>query len=90
MEIIRKDNLFYIGDEEKPEAYLRISDEKDGHISIMSTFVDPKLRGEGVASKLTKEVIEYARENELKIIPVCSYAVTYFERHPEHEDLLGN
>lgn len=82
-------NLFYVGEFEDPKAYIKVSDVKDNTISILSTFVSPDLRGMGMAGKLTKEVAEYARKNELKVNPVCSYAVKFFEENTEYADLIG-
>ncbi|MBN1127424.1 MAG: N-acetyltransferase [Chitinispirillaceae bacterium] len=33
--------------------------------------------------------IEYAREKGRSIFPSCSYAVTFFRRHPEYKDVLA-
>lgn len=87
MEILRKENLFYVGDTNNPDAYLKFSFRDENTVSIDSTFVDPKLRGQGVAKKLTEKVVDLAREEGYKIIPVCSYAVKFFE-DPQFSDLL--
>lgn len=58
-------------------------------IDIYHTFVDPALRGKGIAGMLIKSAIEYAKQNSLKIFPSCSYAVEYFRRHPEYSDVLS-
>ncbi|RLG43785.1 MAG: N-acetyltransferase, partial [Thermoproteota archaeon] len=34
-------------------------------------------------------VVDYARENGYKIVPVCSYAVAYFRKHKELSDILS-
>lgn len=88
MEILKKENLFYMGNKNNPDAYIKYSFRDENTLSIDSTFVDPKLRGKGVAKQLTEKVVELAEENNYKIIPVCSYAVKYFEDHIEHSDLL--
>jgi predicted GNAT family acetyltransferase len=53
------------------------------------TVVSEALRGKGIAGKLTQKLMEYARENSLKIIPLCSYVVGFFEKHNEFKDLLA-
>lgn len=58
-------------------------------IDIYHTFVDPSLRGKGIAGILIKSVCEYASENRLTIFPSCSYAVEYFKRHQEYSSLLA-
>ena len=49
----------------------------------------PALRGKGTAGRLMEGVVEHARRRNLKIIPVCGYAVAWFSRHSEHKDVLG-
>jgi predicted GNAT family acetyltransferase len=52
-------------------------------LSATHTWTDSRFRGQGVAGKLLDALVEYARENGLKIIPVCSYVVAAFEKNPE-------
>lgn len=47
------------------------------------------LRGKGTAGRLMEGVVAHARARKLKIIPICGYAVSWFRRHPEHNDLLS-
>jgi len=49
----------------------------------------PALRGKGTAGRLMDGVVEHARQRNLKIVPTCGYAVSWFSRHPEHKDVLG-
>lgn len=46
------------------------------------------LRGQGTAGRLLEGVVAHARAKNLKIVPVCGYAVSWFRRHPEHADVL--
>jgi predicted GNAT family acetyltransferase len=34
-------------------------------------------------------IVARAKENNFKLVPRCSYAVTWFARHPEMSDLIG-
>ena len=47
------------------------------------------LRGTGAASRLMQQIVDHARAEKLVIVPRCSYATAWFERHPEAEDVLG-
>ncbi|MFH5880782.1 GNAT family N-acetyltransferase [Liberiplasma polymorphum] len=87
-EIKSGDKMFYIGESET-EAVARIhyKVESDKVIIANSTFVDPSLRGQQIAKKLLDRLADYARENNLKIRPTCSYVVTAFERYKEYEDV---
>lgn len=50
---------------------------------------DPALRGTGSAGRLMDGLLAHARERGLKIRPLCSYAASYMQRHPESLDLLA-
>jgi predicted GNAT family acetyltransferase len=54
---------------------------------ITHVGVDPEQRGQGVAGKIVQMGLEYAQENSLRVIPMCSYAATYIRRHPEYAEL---
>lgn len=58
-------------------------------IMINHTWVDPSMRGKGVGDQLILKAIGFAREKQLKIVPLCPFVVTYFARHTEHADLLA-
>lgn len=57
--------------------------------SLDHTYVPGVFRGRGVAAKLVHAAVEEARRRQWKLRPVCSYTVTFFERHPEFLDVLA-
>lgn len=57
-------------------------------IILEHTEVSPALRGRGVATSLARAALEYARANELTVIPVCPFVIGYLARHPEYHNLL--
>ncbi len=62
---------------------------REGVAEIDHTFVDPSLRGQGVAGQLLQAAADTLRAQGLKARPTCSYAVRWFETHPEYADLLN-
>ena len=52
------------------------------------TFVPPALRGKGIAEKLVRAALEYARSERLRVVPACSYVDVFIQRHPEFQPLL--
>ncbi len=56
----------------------------DGVSTIDHTFVDPSLRGQGVAGKLVKLAADKILAEGNQIAATCSYAILWFERHPEY------
>jgi predicted GNAT family acetyltransferase len=88
-EIKRGKDRFYIGESETNNI-AKITWVKGGEniIIVNHTFVDPALRGQSIAAKLLAKVVEMAREENLKIVPTCSYAVVKLTRNDEYADVL--
>jgi hypothetical protein len=57
-------------------------------IILKHTEVPKALRGGGIAGKLAHAALEYARSNDLKVIPICPYVIAYLTRHPEYQKLV--
>jgi hypothetical protein len=51
------------------------------------TWVDPALRGGGEAKSLVQAAVEWARQEHMKLVPVCSYVRTVFDRTPAYADV---
>lgn len=52
-------------------------------LTVYHTEVDPEHEGKGFAKILLEKLVSYARENNLKIVPLCPYVFAQFKRHPE-------
>ncbi len=57
-------------------------------IVFTHTGVPPALEGRGLGSRLARAGLDDARENKLKVVPLCWFVRGYIERHPEYQDLL--
>ena len=78
----------FVINQEGQEAFLqyRIS---SGTIDLTHTFVPEALRGKGLAEKLCYAAFEYAKQQNLNVIPSCSYVSgAYLKRHPEYAALV--
>ena len=60
-----------------------------GRLVIPHVEAPASLRGTGAAGRLMEGVLAIARDQGLKVLPLCSYAAAYIRRHAEHQDLLG-
>lgn len=91
MEQIKQgENRFYIAGNGKDLAEITYRlEEAAGQLVIDHTHVSEDLRGQGAGEKLVRAVVDKAREENLKIVPVCSYAAHQFEKHEEYADVLG-
>ena len=88
-------NLTVVHDEEKHRFYIPLGVveaiiEYSIHqkkIIFLHTRVPPAYKGKGIASRLTREALEFARNRQLKVISLCSYISRYISRHPEYQPL---
>ena len=58
-------------------------------MTITHTGVPDALGGRGLAAQLTKFALDYARAQQWKVIPRCSYAAVYVQRHAEYAALIA-
>lgn len=56
---------------------------------IDHTGVEDKFSGKGLAKQLVMEGVDYARKNNLKIIPLCPYAKSRFDKDKSIRDVLA-
>ena len=57
-------------------------------IIIDHTEVEPAYNGKGVGKEMVYKAVEFARENNLKIIPLCPFATATFKKNKEIRDVL--
>jgi uncharacterized protein len=68
-------------------AFIEYS-EGSNYISLDHTFVPDSHRGQGIADKMIKEVLDYIKEMKIPIIARCPVVKKYIETHPAYLDLL--
>ena len=81
------------------EFVLRIDGERRGFLEftrpdvgvmrIEYVEVAPELRGTGLGRQLVAKAVDFARDAELRIIPICSYARAVIQRDPAMSLLLA-
>lgn len=59
-----------------------------GVVTIDHTWVDPSLRGQGVAGQLVRKAADALQSTGRRARVTCSYARTWFEHHPEAAGVL--
>lgn len=57
-------------------------------MTIYHTQVAPVYQGQGIAEDLTKNLLDYAQENNIKVRPICRYAKAYLARHNEYDSIV--
>ena len=63
---------------------------QNGNLTVFHTEVADLLKGQGIASKLLSTMVSYARENNLKVTPLCPYVQAQFKRHPDQYQDIWN
>jgi uncharacterized protein len=52
------------------------------------TEVNDAYRGQNIGKRILMELVAYARENKIKIIPLCPFAKSVFNKVEEIRDVL--
>lgn len=60
----------------------------EGMFIIDHTEVSDKLKGQGAGKKLLEAAVLFARKLRVKILPLCPFAKSVFDKTPEYADVL--
>jgi len=60
----------------------------DKTMIIDHTDVDDSLKGKGIGKKLLNELVNYVRQEQIRVIPLCPFAKATFEKTKEWQDVL--
>ena len=61
-------------------GFLEFTRPEVGLMRIEYVEVDPGLRGKGLGHQLVGKAVAFAKDNELKVVPICSYARAVIQR----------
>ena len=82
MNFIKEEGRIYVEDDtNKVIAQVSFSKVDKNTYNINHTFVDPSLRGQGIASKLVEEAVKYIESKGCNIIASCSYAESWLKKN---------
>lgn len=62
---------------------------RDGTLVITHVEAPVPLRGTGASGRLMQGVMDLAREEQAKVLPLCGYAAAWIRRHKAYADLLA-
>ncbi len=83
--VFKEDNIYgevQLFSNEKKAGKMDIS-VASGKLRVYHTEVNDEYEGRGFAKLLLNQLVSYARENSLRIIPLCPYVLAQFKRNPE-------
>ena len=95
MEVILK-----LNEEQRGAFILKQGDKQIGEMDIAvrgnevivyHTEISPEAEGKGLSMRLMEALNEYARENNFKVNPLCSFVHGQFKKHPDmYKDLWNS
>ena len=78
---------FFIEENGQRLAEMTYSKAGETKIIIDHTEVSDALRGKGAGKQLVFAAVEYARTHQKRIIPLCPFARSVFQKVPEIRDV---
>ena len=60
-----------------------------GRIVFLHAEVPQPLEGQGLAAKLTRFALDFARGNHLRVVSRCPYVSSFIRKHAEYQDLVS-
>ncbi|MDR6543612.1 putative GNAT family acetyltransferase [Acinetobacter bereziniae] len=92
LEIRHKDDgkkgEFYIGEDGHHLAEMAYTWAGGNMLIIDHTLVEDELRGQSVGRKLLDQVVDMARSKNVKIIPLCPFSKSVFDKDQSIHDVL--
>lgn len=80
--------MFYVGQDGAILAEMVYTCPSPSKMIIEHTEVDDSLAGKGVGKELLAAAVDYARKQQMKIIPLCPFARAMFNKTPAYADVL--
>ena len=89
VDIQKGEGSFFVEDSGEKLAEITFFKSGDSEITVDHTIVSDKLRGQKVGNALVEKVIKLARDENLKIVPECTFVQKQFEKNTDYEDVLA-
>jgi predicted GNAT family acetyltransferase len=80
---------FFVEEDGKRVAEMVVS-ISGSNLTVYHTEVSESLKGKGVSTQLLETMVQYVRDNNLKVIPLCPYVSVQFRRHPDKYNDIWN
>jgi len=88
LEVNDKNGYFYIEIDGKTEAKMTFVFAGPDKIIIDHTEVNQGHNGKGFGKIMVEKAVEFSREKNIKIIPLCPFAKKVFDKTPAYSDVL--
>ena len=87
--IHEKENERFVIYVEGNEVYVEYT-KKNNEINLHHTYTHSTLRGKGLAAQVVRAALEFAKENNLMVIPTCSYVQAFIAKNDQYKELVTN
>lgn len=91
MEVLHEENgkkgLFFVNYEGSKEAEMTYTWAGDDKIIIDHTEVSEVLKGQKVGYQLVEAAVNFAREKNIKILPLCPFAKYVMDKIDDYNDV---
>ncbi len=82
------DQTRFVLEEDGYEAQV-IYEMRGDVLHLTHTLVPGAIGGRGIAAKLVQAAMDYAKSNDMKVSPDCSYAEAWIRKNPSYQDLVA-
>lgn len=84
------ESKFYIGNsEDQSLAEIHFILGRQNDMIVDHTYVSDELRGRGTGTRLVEEIVQYARKENKRIIPLCPFVEEQIESNEQWHDVLN-
>ena len=73
MKIEYKEGLIVLKDQDEEVGYIKYVRKEENVIDVISTVVHEKYQGQGMAGKLFDALMDYAKDNSMKLPNSCDF-----------------
>jgi uncharacterized protein len=87
--LVKDKGMFFVEQDGNILAEMVYSMPTPDKMIIEHTEVSDELAGKNVGKQLVHTAVEYARTNNIKIVPLCPFANSVFKRTKEYADVLA-
>ncbi len=57
---------------------------------ITHSEVPKQLEGQGIGSSMVEQVLQYIKDNNLKVVPLCPFVAAYINKHNKWQSILSD
>jgi len=90
MELKRAERKIEAHQEGEVIGEITYSDTNNDMWIIDHTYVDPAHRNQQIGEQLVAEIVNWAREANVKLLPLCPFAKKEFEHQSDYQDVQAN